>query len=323
VKLFENLRYVVLDELHTYRGVFGSHLENILRRLKRICAFYGSKPVFICCSATIRNPGELAEALLEEPVTLVAENGAPRGEKHVLVYNPPLVNRQLGIRRSALLEASRIAAEALASHIPTIVFTRSRINVELLLTYIRQGLVACGGSPDIVAGYRGGYLPSERRTIEKGLRDGTILGVVSTNALELGVDVGSLSLALLHGYPGGIAAAWQQMGRAGGGAGSPRRFWWHPPFRWISFWRTSRTIFSTRRREHSPHQPDNLYILVNHVKCAAFEKPFAPGENLGTAETGDVLNYLEEQGVLHLAEGAISGRMPPFPRERVAPERHQ
>jgi DEAD/DEAH box helicase domain-containing protein len=318
VKLFENLRYVVLDELHTYRGIFGSHLANTLRRLKRICAFYGSKPVFICCSATIRNPGELAEALLEEPVALVAENGAPRGEKHVLVYNPPLVNRQLGIRRSALLETARIATEALASRIPTIVFTRSRINVELLLTYIRQGLAACGGSPDIVAGYRGGYLPSERRTIEKGLRDGTILGVVSTNALELGVDIGSLSLALLHGYPGGIAAAWQQMGRAGRRSGLSAAILVASSFPLDQFLANQPDYLFNASPEHARINPNNLYILVNHVKCAAFEKPFVQGENLGTAETGDVLNYLEEQGVLHLAEGRYFWQDASFPAENVS-----
>lgn len=318
IKLFENLRYVVLDELHSYRGVFGSHLANVLRRLKRICSFYGSAPVFICCSATIRNPGELAEALLEEPVSLVAENGAPRGEKHVLVYNPPLVNRQLGIRRSALLETARVATEALTSRIPTIVFTRSRINVELLLTYIRQGLVAHGVSPEIVAGYRGGYLPSERRKIERGLRDGMILGVVSTNALELGVDIGSLSLALLHGYPGGIAAAWQQMGRAGRRSGLSAAILVASSHPLDQFLANQPNYLFDASPEHARINADNLYILVNHVKCAAFEKPFTQGEHFGTVDPEDMLGYLEEQGVLHLAEGRYFWQEASFPAENMS-----
>ena len=185
---FENLRYIVIDEVHTYRGVFGSHLCNVLRRLKRICEFYGSHPQFICCSATIDNPKELAESICRVPMELVDDNGAPRGERHFIFYNPPLVNRQLGVRKNAVIETRKIATELIRNHIQTIVFARSRVNVEVLTNYLGEA----AGSGEKIRGYRGGYLPSERRAIERGLRAGEILGVVSTNALELGIDIGSL-----------------------------------------------------------------------------------------------------------------------------------
>src|SRR6266567_2250997 len=186
MRLFENLRYIVLDELHTYRGVFGSHLANVLRRLKRIAKFYGSDPQFICCSATIANPGELASQLIEKEVEVVEENGAPAGEKLFVFYNPPMVNRNLGIRRSYINEATRVAKEILARKLQTIVFANSRLHTEVLLTYLQQANPPKAGQPEPIRGYRGGYLPGERREIERGLRDGHILGLVATNALELG-----------------------------------------------------------------------------------------------------------------------------------------
>ncbi|MEK7862791.1 MAG: DEAD/DEAH box helicase, partial [Chloroflexota bacterium] len=204
VKLFENLDYVVLDELHTYRGVFGSHVANVLRRLRRICAFYGSHPTFICTSATIANPAELARRHVEDDVVVIEESGAPRGEKVIVFYNPPVVNRSLGIRRSALLTGRDIAATLLASGVQTITFARSRVQTELLLTYLRARFPQPQWPPDLIRGYRGGYLPSERRAIERGLRDGSIRGVVSTNALELGIDIGALQAAVLVGYPGTV-----------------------------------------------------------------------------------------------------------------------
>ncbi|MCL4532002.1 MAG: DEAD/DEAH box helicase, partial [Actinobacteria bacterium] len=216
VKLFENLQYVVIDELHTYRGVFGSHLGNLLRRLKRICRHYGSNPRFICCSATIANPRELAERLLEEPVELVDRSGAPSGSRDVVFYNPPVLNRQLGIRRSSLLEARRLAERFLVPNdVQAILFGRSRLSVEVLLTYMKEAAQRCHRPESTVQGYRGGYLPNERRAIERGIRDGSIRTVVSTNALELGIDIGGLEAAVLVGYPGTIASTWQQMGRAG------------------------------------------------------------------------------------------------------------
>src|SRR3954452_12128525 len=211
--LFAQLRYVVVDELHTYRGVFGSHLANVLRRLCRLSRFYGSSPQFLLTSATIANPRELAEALVEAPVQLVDDNGAPRGPRQFVLYNPPVVNQALGIRRSSLLAARDLAADLLANQIPTIVFARSRLTVELLVTYLRQG--ARGGTAADIRGYRGGYLPRERRAIERGLRDGAVRGVVATNALELGIDIGGLEAAVLTGYPGTVASTLQQMGRVG------------------------------------------------------------------------------------------------------------
>src|ERR1700740_2046594 len=207
-RVFENLRYIVLDELHTYRGVFGSHLANVLRRLRRIAKFYGSDPQFICCSATIANPGELASQLIEKEVEIVEENGAPAGEKLFVFYNPPMVNRNLGIRRSYINEATRVAKEILARKLQTIVFANSRLHTEVVLTYLQQANSSKPGQPEPIRGYRGGYLPGERREIERGLRDGRILGVVATNALELGIDVGSLDACVMAGYPGTIAFTW-------------------------------------------------------------------------------------------------------------------
>ncbi|HEY0492693.1 MAG TPA: DEAD/DEAH box helicase, partial [Candidatus Dormibacteraeota bacterium] len=215
VKLFANLKYVVIDELHAYRGVFGSHLANVLRRLWRVCAFYDSHPVVICCSATIANPRELAERLTGRPMTLVESNGAPSGPKRLLFYNPPVINRELGIRRSSTLESQRIAEAFLKGGVQTILFGRTRLQVEILLSYLQQALANRLGDSHAVRGYRGGYLPLQRREIEHGLRDGTVRGVVSTNALELGIDIGHLDAAILCGYPGTIASAWQQIGRAG------------------------------------------------------------------------------------------------------------
>src|SRR5215471_14038522 len=219
-RLFENLRYIVLDELHTYRGVFGSHLCNVLRRLRRIARFYGREPQFICCSATIANPGELASRLLESEVEVLDSNGAPAAAKTFVFYNPPVVNRALGIRRSCINESSRVAQEFLKRDLQTIVFANSRLHTELLLTYLQQANPHPLGKSETIRGYRGGYLPNERREIERGLREGRIRGVVSTSALELGIDVGSLDTVVMAGYPGTIAATWQRAGRAGRRSGT-------------------------------------------------------------------------------------------------------
>ena len=221
MRLFENLRYIVLDELHTYRGVFGSHLANVLRRLRRVARFYGSNPQFICCSATIANPGELASQLIESEADVVEENGAPAGEKLFVFYNPPMVNRNLGIRRSYINEATRVARELLARKMQTIIFANSRLHTEVILTYLQQMNPPKPGQSEPVRGYRGGYLPGERREIERGLRQGRIRGVVTTNALELGIDVGSLDACVMVGYAGSIASTWQRAGRAGGAVGPP------------------------------------------------------------------------------------------------------
>src|SRR5258708_3479693 len=215
LKLFQNLEFVVIDELHAYRGVFGSHLGNVVRRLRRVCEFYGSSPTFILASATIANPGELAEKILERPVAVVDRNGAPSAERRLVFYNPPVVNADLGLRRSSLLESQRIAARFLAGGAQTIVFGRSRLPVEVLLSYLKQSGSDRLGRHRVVRGYRGGYLPPPRRAIDIGLRSVQVRGVVATNALELGIDVGQMQAAVLCGYPGSIASTWQQLGRAG------------------------------------------------------------------------------------------------------------
>jgi DEAD/DEAH box helicase domain-containing protein len=303
--LFENLKYVVLDELHSYKGIYGSHLALILRRLLRICEFYGSKPAFICCSATIANPAELASELTGRPMELVSENGAPSGEKHIIFYNPPVVNWQLGIRRSALLEAARLAIEAVLNGIRTIVFSRSRINVELLLKYIQDAASARRIPPERIAGYRGGYLPNERRAIERGLREGDIHCVVSTNALELGIDIGSLELAVLHGYPGSVASAWQQMGRAGRRAesGISAAVMVASSQQIDQFLSMNPNYFFGASPEHARINPSNPYIQIGHIKCSSFELPFSDGETFGGEDISDALGFLAENDVLHRAEG--------------------
>jgi DEAD/DEAH box helicase domain-containing protein len=318
VKLFENLRYVVLDELHTYRGVFGSHVANVLRRLRRICAFYGSHPVFICTSATIANPDELARRHIEEDVVVIDESGAPRGEKVLVFVNPPVVNRNLGVRRSALLVGRDIAATLLASGVQTIAFAKSRVQTELLLTYLRSRFPQPQWPHDLIRGYRGGYLPSERRAIERGLRDGTVRGVVSTNALELGIDIGALQAAVLLGYPGTVASTWQQMGRAG------RREELSAAFLVATSSPTDQYVVQhpeyvlDRSPEAGLVNPDNLHILVQHLKCGAFEIPFEPRERFGTEDTPGVLSYLDEQGVLHEAGGKYHWSDQAFPAEAMS-----
>src|SRR6202034_3456800 len=275
-RLFENLRYIVLDELHNYRGVFGSHLANVLRRLARIAEFYGSKPQFICCSATIANPGELAAQLIAEPVQVVEENGAPAAEKLFVFYNPPLLNRNLGIRRSYLNETTRVAQELLARKLQTIVFANSRLHTEVLLTYLQQTNRPGPGEYDPVGGYRGGYLPGERREIERGLREGRIRGVVATSALELGIDIGSLDASVMAGYAGSIASTWQRAGRAGRRSGTSCAVMVASSAPLDQFIVQHPDYFFGRSPEHAYVQPDNLEILINHLKCAAFELPLSP-----------------------------------------------
>ena len=303
MRLFENLRYIVLDELHTYRGVFGSHLANVLRRLKRVARFYGSDPQFICCSATIANPGELAAQLIEKEVEVVEENGAPAGEKLFLFYNPPMVNRNLGIRRSYINEATRVAKEILARKLQTIVFANSRLHTEVLLTYLQQANLPKPGQPEPIRGYRGGYLPGERREIERGLRDGRILGVVATNALELGIDVGSLDACVMAGYPGSIASTWQRVGRAGRRSGSSCAVFIASSAPLDQFIVQHPDYFFGSSPEHAHIQPDNLEILVNHLKSAAFELPISADERFGNVDLPELCEQLGEAGFLHQSGG--------------------
>ncbi len=298
VKLFENLQYIVMDEVHSYRGVFGSHVANVIRRLKRICRFYGSNPQFICASATIDNPKEHAERLIEEQTVLINNNGAPAGEKHFVFYNPPVVNKQLGIRRSSVLESQKLAASLLRNGIQTIVFARSRVRVELLLTYLQDMVKSELGSKSI-RGYRGGYLPKQRREIERGLRNGEIRGVVSTNALELGIDIGQLQACVLNGYPGSIASVWQQSGRAGRRCESSITFLVASSNPLDQYIIENPQFFFDRPPEQARIHPDNLIILIDHIKCAAYELPFEQDEQFGGESLSDVLEFLQEERVVH------------------------
>jgi len=310
-KAFENLRYIVIDELHYYRGVYGSHLANILRRLKRICEFYGSSPQFICCSATIANPKQLAEALTEKPFELVERNGAPAGEKYVVFYNPPVVNRPLGIRRSYLNETRRIARELVDRGQQTLIFANSRLATELLLTYIKDDHPAARG-------YRGGYLPKERREVERKLRDGEIRAVVATNALELGIDIGSLDSVVMAGYPGTIASTWQRAGRAGrrqstalavlvaSSAPLDQYIIEHPEY------------FFDRPPEHAHINPDNLEILINHLKCAAFELPIRDGEKFGPHDPAEMCRFLEDLNFLHRSGATWHWTSDTYPADAVS-----
>jgi len=300
-RLFENLRYIVVDELHTYRGVFGSHLCNVLRRLQRIARFYGSKPQFICCSATIANPGELGSRLIEDEVEVLAANGAPAAEKTFVFYNPPVVNRALGIRRSYINEGSRVAQEFLKHDLQTMVFANSRLHTELILTYLQQANPQQPGKPETIRGYRGGYLPNERREIERGLREGRIRGVVTTSAMELGIDVGSLDTVVMTGYPGTIAATWQRAGRAGRRSGSSCTVLVASSAPLDQFIIRHPDYFFGSTPEHAFIQPDNLEILINHLKCAAFELPIGPEEKFGEVNVQDLCARLAEAGYLHLA----------------------
>ena len=317
VKLFENLKFIVIDELHSYRGVFGSHVANVIRRLKRICRFYGSNPQFICASATIANPKEHAEKLIGEQVALIDNNGAPSGEKHFIFYNPPVVNQQLGIRKSSVLETRRLAGLLLKQGIQTIVFARSRVRVEILLTYL-QDLIKNELGPKSIRGYRGGYLPKQRREIERGLRSGEIRGVVSTNALELGIDIGQLQACVLNGFPGTIASTWQQAGRAGRRNETAITFLVASSNPLDQYVIQNPEYFFARTPEQARIHPDNLLILLDHVKCAAYELPFQAGESFGEERLEDLLEFLVEERVLHQNNGRYYWMEQSFPANNIS-----
>ena len=298
-QFFENLRFVVIDEVHTYRGVFGSHVANVLRRLQRVCAFYGVKPQFILCSATIGNPAEHASALIEQPVTAITESGAPVGEKHVLLWNPPVINPDLGLRASARSQSNRIARTAIRAGLKTLVFAQSRLMVEVLTKYLKDVFDSDPRKPPRIRAYRGGYLPTERRAAEREMRAGQVDGIVSTSALELGVDIGALDVVVLNGYPGSVAATWQRFGRAGRrqqaslgvlvASSDPLDQYLvrHPEF------------FQGATPEHARIAPDQPLILLDHIRCAAFELPFNDGEAFGSQDATPWLQILSEEGVLH------------------------
>ena len=342
------LRFVVIDELHTYRGIFGSHLTNVLRRLRRVAAFHGARPRFLCCSATIGNPRELAQRILEQPVELIDDNGAPAGERHFVLYNPPLVDRSQGIRRSVALEAQAVATRLLRQGVKTIVFARSRGRTELIASYIRDALAgerddragcAAGGSIRVAA-YRGGYLPRERRTIEHGLRAGELAGVVATTALELGIDIGDLDASILAGFPGTIAGSWQQAGRAGRRTGTSLSLLIASASPIDQFIIRHPQYFFERSPESGWVDPDNIYVLLDQLRCALFELPFADAELAATElaaaegdpaaepgaaprpafgpEVGALLRHLERSGTVRHAAGRWYWADRSYPAEHVS-----
>ncbi|MFA6506972.1 MAG: DEAD/DEAH box helicase [Treponemataceae bacterium] len=319
IKFFSRLRYIVIDEAHAYRGVFGSHVANVIRRLKRIAAFYGSKPTFILCSATIGNPRELAEFLIEEEVELVGESGAPRGEKRVIVYNPPLVDAVQGIRRSVMTESQRWALAFLRAGVKTILFAHSRVKTEVVASYVNEALanLYTDNSRIRVEAYRGGLLPNERREIERGLRDGSIQGVVSTNALELGIDIGGLDAAVVAGFPGSFNSFWQQAGRAGRRGGTSIAVFVASSSPLDQFVTRNPDWFFERPAEEARLDANNPYVLTDHVKCAAFELPFRADERFGPDIEG-VLSYLEEDGIVRKTAGKWHWADRSYPAEGIS-----
>lgn len=317
-QFFENLRYVVIDEVHTYRGVFGSHVTNVLRRLKRICAFYGAQPQFILCSATIGNPAAHARALIEDEVTAITGSGAPTGERHVLLWNPPVVNPDLGLRASARSQSNRIARIAIKAGLKTLVFAQTRLMVEVLTKYLKDVFDHDPRKPARIRAYRGGYLPTERREVERSMRAGNVDGIVSTSALELGVDIGALDVVVLNGYPGTVAATWQRFGRAGRrqkpslgvlvASSQPLDQYVvrHPDF------------FADATPEHARVAPDQPLILFDHVRCAAFELPFNDGEHFGPVESAPYLEVLAETGVVHHEGGRWEWIADSYPANAVS-----
>ncbi|MBA4143730.1 MAG: DEAD/DEAH box helicase [Nitrosospira sp.] len=298
-QFFENLKFVVIDEMHTYRGVFGSHVANVIRRLNRVCAFYGVRPTYIFCSATIANPGQLASGLLGAPVAVIDQSGAPAGEKHLLFWNPPLINADLGLRASARSQTMRIARSAIKAGLKTIVFANTRLMVEVLTKYLKDVFDSDPRQAPRVAAYRGGYLPTERRDTATRLRGGRLDCVVATNALELGVDIGALDVCLLNGFPGTIAGTWQRLGRAG------RR---NRPALGVliatsdpldQYIIRNPEFFTGASPERGCIDPDQLLILMDHIRCAAFELPFQDDERFGKEPLAEMLGYLEAQGLLH------------------------
>ena len=317
-EFFSKLRYIVVDEMHWYRGVFGSHVANVLRRLKRVCRFYGAQPQFICCSATIANPLQLARKLVEEPAELVSQNGSPRGERCVVFYNPPIIDQQLRLRRSLLLEARALINLLLDHDVQTVVFCRSRLSVEQLVIYLRQDARRAGRDPGAIRGYRGGYLPKERREIEEGLRKGTVRAVVATSALELGVDIGELLACIMVGYPGTIASSWQRMGRAGRGEEHSAAFLLASASPLDQYIISHPGYFFEQSPEHALINPDNLYILLNHVKCAAFELPFKENEGYGGEDVQELLGFLEEGGLVQRSRGKWHWAADDYPAHHVS-----
>jgi DEAD/DEAH box helicase domain-containing protein len=328
-QFFRGLRFVVIDEIHIYRGVFGSHVANVVRRLKRIAKFYGAEPQFILTSATIGNPAELGMRMINEPVMLIDHDGAEKGEKHFLIYNPPIIDKSLGLRRSAIQAGVNLAEDLLRYDLQTIVFSRARRTVEIILTYLREQtdgskIKRLGGksnAEEVIRGYRSGYLPEQRRLIEEGLRRGNVRVVVATNALELGIDIGGMEASLLVGYPGTIAATWQQAGRAGRGEKSSLAVLVASPNPLDQYLAQHPDYFFSRSPEHGMINPENLLILLGHLRCAAFELPFTEGEVFGSVNPADMqelMNFLQGEGVVHQSGSKYFWMADKYPAQNVS-----
>jgi DEAD/DEAH box helicase domain-containing protein len=328
-QLFRGLRFVVIDEIHTYRGVFGSHVANVIRRLKRIANFYGASPQFILTSATIGNPDELGQRIINEPVTLIDNDGAEKGDKHFLIYNPPIIDKSLGLRRSAIQAGVNLADDLLKYNVQTIVFSRARRTLEIILTYLREQSDSRKLNPKIdknnaseyIRGYRSGYLPAQRRLIEEGLRKGDVRVVVATNALELGIDIGGMEASLLVGYPGTIAATWQQAGRAGRGDKPALALMVTSPNPLDQYLAQHPDYFFSRSPEHGMINPDNLLILLGHMRCATFELPFQSGEVFGSVDSStmsQLMDFLQSEGVVHKSGNKYFWMADKYPAQNVS-----
>jgi DEAD/DEAH box helicase domain-containing protein len=326
---FQGLRFVVIDEIHTYRGVFGSHVANVITRLKRIAKFYGAAPLFVLTSATIGNPDDLGQRIINEPVTLIENDGADKGEKHFLIYNPPIIDGSLGLRKSAIQMGVNLADDLIAYQVQTIVFSRARRTVEILITYLREKLENRQNgninphtdATEIIRGYRSGYLPGQRRKIEEGLRKGDIRVVVATNALELGIDIGGMEASLMVGYPGTIAATWQQAGRSGRGEKPSLAILVTSPNPLDQYLAKHPEYFFSRSPEGAMINPENLLILLGHIRCAIFELPFHKGESFGSIEPGvlaELLSFLQGEGVVHSSGDKYFWMADKYPAQNIS-----
>jgi DEAD/DEAH box helicase domain-containing protein len=323
-RLFQSLRYVIVDELHTYRGVFGSHVSWVLARLRRIARFHGSNPTFIGATATIGNPAEHTSKLVgidAASVALIEHSTAPRGQRRVVVYNPPVVNAELGIRASYIKSAVRLTTDLIKARVPTIVFGQSRNTVEIMLKYLRDHFDGQANVVDSIVAYRGGYLPDQRRRVERGLRNGDVLCVVSTSALELGIDIGDLEAVVCAGYPGSLAETWQRFGRAGRRSSSSLAVMVSSSSPLDQYLAHHSDLLFDGSIEQARIDPENAEIVVQHLKCAAFELPFRTREQFGPLppeETEAALGYLADNGVVHRGRERFHWATDAFPANHVS-----